>query len=788
MPIRIAAFLQQGVLLLHCHEPAGCVPDRQDGRNAIGTQDSTIPDEHRAVSTPSRLALGVGVLAVASGLVTYAVLSGQTRLVPTRGLLNILLLVNVGFCAALLALIGWRLARLWQERRSGGAGARLHGRLVTWFSLIAVVPAILVAIFASVTLNLGLDAMFSSQVKDALANAVNVAQVYAREQQRSIIGDALEIATSIQSDPELFDQNKHVRAGLLFARLGTLTQNRGLQASYILDSAGHILGSSKLQSVKDPVPSAADLAQARQGCPQSCSIVVDDDPAQSIVTALVQLQSLNDAYLMVVRVVDPKVFGYYQRTRAAVSDYNHLNDNRLEVQLVFAALYAVVSLVVLLAAIWSGLWAANRLARPISRLIGAAERVSEGDLSAQVAVAREDDEIGTLGLAFNRMTQQLAAQRADLIAANRQIDERRRFTESVLSGVSAGVIGLAQGGTVTIVNRAAARLLDASPEEMEGRHYSEVVPELSGLIRRAISEPAERASGEVTVKRGGSPRALSVQVSGGQGVGGQGFIATFDDITDLVSAQRTAAWADVARRIAHEIKNPLTPIQLSAERLKRKYMDEISTDPDIFRQCVDTIVRQVGDIGRMVDEFSSFARMPTPVMRRENAQELLQQAVFLQRVAHPEISFEVAAPREPVWFEGDGRLIAQALTNVLKNAGEGVAARLAKGDDAPGRIRAALTEDGARLAFRVTDNGIGLPPEHRHRLTEPYVTTRAKGTGLGLAIVRKVMEDHGGDITLGDAEDGEGAAVTLSFPLSQKAHRQQGAAAADEQERIADRV
>jgi two-component system nitrogen regulation sensor histidine kinase NtrY len=285
-----------------------------------------------------------------------------------------------------------------------------------------------------------------------------------------------------------------------------------------------------------------------------------------------------------------------------------------------------------------------------------------------------------------------------------------------------------------------------------------------------------------------------VQVSSERGA--HGFVATFDDITDLVSAQRTAAWADVARRIAHEIKNPLTPIQLSAERLKKKYMGEISTDPDIFRQCIDTIVRQVGDIGRMVDEFSSFARMPTPVMRRENAQEILQQAVFLQRVGHPDIAFDTRSPKEPVHFEGDGRLIAQALTNVLKNAGEGIAARHAKGDDAPGKIRVALetaenSNGGTTLAFRVTDNGVGLPPEHRHRLTEPYVTTRAKGTGLGLAIVRKIMEDHGGEITLGDARwgdasEGEGAEVTLTFPFSQKAQRKKGSE--DEQKRIADRV
>jgi two-component system nitrogen regulation sensor histidine kinase NtrY len=404
-------------------------------------------------------------------------------------------------------------------------------------------------------------------------------------------------------------------------------------------------------------------------------------------------------------------------------------------------------------------------------------------------VQHHDDELGRLGLAFNRMTQQLSAQRDDLVTANHLNEIRRRFTETVLSGVSAGVIGLDGEGRITIINRAAARLLNAAPEDLETSHYSEAVPELAPLILRAMSEPVGRAGGEVTIKRGGSPRTLSVQVTSEKG-SANGFVLTFDDITDLVSAQRTAAWADVARRIAHEIKNPLTPIQLSAERLKRKYSAEIVTDPEIFQQCTDTIVRQVGDIGRMVDEFSSFARMPSPVMRRENAQELLQQAVFLQRVANPAISFTTNAPKTPVWFEGDGRLVSQALTNVLKNAGEGIAARIAKGDDEPGRITIAVEPNGANFVYRVTDNGIGLPPEHRHRLTEPYVTTRAKGTGLGLAIVRKIVEDHGGDIALADVENGEGAEVTLTFPFVQKPQKTADSKKGleDEQKRIVDRV
>jgi two-component system nitrogen regulation sensor histidine kinase NtrY len=664
-------------------------------------------------------------------------------------------------------------------RRSGRAGAKLHVRLVTWFSAIAIVPAILVAIFASVTLNIGMQAWFSSNVRTALDGSVNISRQYVKEQFARIIIDAAEISDGIQLDQSLRDKAGNIQLGSMFAKLEAMTRDRGLKGSFLVDSRGTLLGSSSKLKFNASLAPASDLADALHGHP-----VAGADPSTGLVRALIRLDSLKDAYLLIVREVDPAAFNYYQRNRGAVSEYHALEQNRWKLQVVFALLYGMVTLVVLLAAIWSGLWAANRLVRPISGLIDAAGRVSEGDLDAQVRVERDDDELAGLSIAFNRMTQQLSAQRGDLMAAGRLNEIRRRFTETVLSGVSAGVIGLDGEGRVTIINRAAARLLNAAQEDMESSHYSQAVPELAPLILRAMSEPAGRAGGEVTIKRAGAPRSLSVQVTSERG-STDGFVVTFDDITDLVSAQRTAAWADVARRIAHEIKNPLTPIQLSAERLQRKYADEIVTDPEVFKQCTDTIVRQVGDIGRMVDEFSSFARMPTPVMRRENAQELLQQAVFLQRVAHPGITFSTAAPKEPLHFEGDGRLISQALTNVLKNAGEGIAARIAKGDDEPGRVTIAVVPNGASFAYRVTDNGIGLPPEHRHRLTEPYVTTRAKGTGLGLAIVRKIMEDHGGDISLADVEGGEGAEVTLTFPFAQKNLKGNSE---DEQKRIADRV
>ena len=740
----------------------------------------------RSASRPSLAAFGVALLVLASGSLTYGIVTGGVAYTPTSSVMLGLLLVNLTLVLSLGALIAWRLTRLWSERKSGSAGARLHVRLVTMFSAIAVIPAVFVAVFAVLTLNLGIEQWFAPRVKGAIENSIAVAERYVKEHENSITTDALSIANGIEQDPRLFDINRHVKTDFLFAQLEDMARDRGLQAAYIFDSHGTMLGSTKEQGAPDTKPpSPSDFKQASGG-----NIVIDANSHIGVVRALIRMQALNDAYLLVLRKVDPTVFAYYQRTTAASAQYKLMEQNRAGMEIIFAELYGMVSMLMLLAAIWMGLWAANRLVRPISQLIGAAERVSAGDLRAQVTVERDDDEVGVLGHAFNRMTSQLRAQRSELMEASHQIDMRRRFTEAVLAGVSAGVVGLDNEGKVTLLNRAAERLLDVAPHEIEQRHYSEVMPELSALIRKAVNEPVGRASGEVSVKRGGKVRNLSVQVDSERG--DAGFVVTFDDITDLVSAQRTAAWADVARRIAHEIKNPLTPIQLSAERLKRKYAKEVITDPEIFNQCVDTIVRQVGDIGRMVDEFSSFARMPQPVMRREIVQELVQQAVFLQREGNPQIAYTTKMPVDMLHVECDGRLISQALTNVIKNAGESIEARIAKGDDTPGAIEIRVEAADDRVLLRVVDNGVGLPPEHKHRLTEPYVTTRAKGTGLGLAIVRKIFEDHGGELSISDrADDHTGAEVFMALPLKQKVVREtslEKTEVRDEQERILNRA
>jgi two-component system nitrogen regulation sensor histidine kinase NtrY len=492
----------------------------------------------------------------------------------------------------------------------------------------------------------------------------------------------------------------------------------------------------------------------------------------SQVHGIKRLAAFADAYLYVVRYVDPRVVDHLRETRRARSEYERAESRRTLMPIYFFVVYLVVALFILLAAVWLGIWAANRIVAPIGRLIGASERVSQGDLAVRVNVGPADDEVASLGRAFNRMTAQLETQRTELVEANRQLDRRRRFTEAVLSGVTAGVIGLDGEARITLVNRSGLVLLGATREALIGQPFASVVPEMAPLLLAAQTSADRMAQGQVEVARDEGQRSFTVRVM--REVSSEddlnGFVVTFDDVTELMAAQRMSAWADVARRIAHEIKNPLTPIQLSAERLRRKYRSEVR-EPDVFEQCTNTIIRQVGDIGRMVDEFSSFARMPAPVMAEEDFSDIARQAVFLQRVAHPDIDFALEGAEAPVVQTCDRRLVTQALTNIIKNAVEAIAARRESEHNGRyrGKVCIRLSQSAERNIIEVVDNGCGLPREQRHLLTEPYVTTRVKGTGLGLAIVKKIMEDHGAALSLEDApgENGErrrGALVRLSFP------------------------
>jgi two-component system nitrogen regulation sensor histidine kinase NtrY len=507
--------------------------------------------------------------------------------------------------------------------------------------------------------------------------------------------------------------------------------------------------------------------------PQLLAAVTETDPQVALipegdhVAAVVKLAGFDDMYLYVARMLDPRVVQQLIATQESVGEYANLESRRLGIQVAFALMFTVIALIVLLSSAWIGLDFANRLVAPIRRLIGAANVVSTGNLNIQVPVRRSEGDLARLGETFNKMTQELRTQHEDIIRARDLIDSRRRFTEAVLAGASAGVIGVNADGQISILNRSAERLVGRIESEVLGLPLAGVAPELAEIFQVAHDGNQRLVQRQVTVTRDGQERNYSVRVTSEQGTESEhGYVITIDDITELVLAQRSSAWADIARRIAHEIKNPLTPIQLSAERLRRKYGKTITDDPAVFEQCTETIVRQVDDIKRMVDEFSRFARMPKAVVSDEDVADTVRQVVFLLRVGHPDIDFEVDLAAEAMPARFDRRLISQALTNIIKNAAEAIGAvppdKLGRG-----RISVRVQRDGKEVVIDVIDNGIGLPKENRARLLEPYVTTREKGTGLGLAIVGRILEEHGGRLELRDASEktpgARGAWMQLRF-------------------------
>jgi two-component system nitrogen regulation sensor histidine kinase NtrY len=721
------------------------------------------------------LAIGLVIVALFLGSFTYMTLTGLTPLKPSRGLVIALLLANLTIVLVLFALICWRVVRIIMARVSGAAGSKLHARLVAMFSIVAVMPAIIVAVFAAVTLNRGLDAWFSERTQVIISNAQTVAEAYLSEHHHVLRGDTLAMATDLDRAASYLTTNPEQFQELV----GTQAALRSLPVVYLINEQGRVLARASVAGMPPiGLPSPEQFSAAKKG--EAVLFTVD---SVDQVRALVKLPSLNDVYLYVARPVDSKVLDHLAQTREAVSEYKSLEQRRMTFQVTFALIYIAVSLVTLLAAVWLGLWASNRIIDPIGKLVDASERISAGDLTARVEPGETGDELDMLSNAFNRMTTQLESQRNELINANHQFDQRRQFTEAVLSGVSAGVFGLDNEGIINHANRAALRFFDQTEGDMLGHDIAVIVPEMAELFREAQSHSERRARAQIVIhgQDDSGERTLNIRVTRevtDSGVGG--FVLTFDDITELVSAQRTSAWADVARRIAHEIKNPLTPIQLSAERLRRKYSKEILSDPEVFLQCTETIIRQVGDIGRMVDEFSSFARMPEAVIKSIELNEIVRQASFLQRIGHPEIEYVLDLPLTSVWLEADGRLLSQALTNLLKNAAEAIRGHDEEGehqrsakDGELGRILVRMTEEPEFIIIEVRDTGCGLPQANRIRLTEPYMTTRSKGTGLGLAIVNKVMEDHGGTLELEDAPEMDdwdgGALVRLTFPRVRQA-------------------
>ncbi len=699
--------------------------------------------------------------AAGMGIATYAVFTRSGLSETDPSLVLGILIADLVLLLVLAIVVARRIVAIWAARRRGSAGSRLHTRLVLMFGLVAATPAIIMSVFFALFFDLGVQSWFDKRVSTAVNESLAVAEAYLREHKENIRSDVLSIADLIGREPTLLANPK-----ALTQVLNEESSLRSLSEAvvfYYYNGNGHVIahaGFSFALEFEQPPYDAIDTANTRD-------VAILTGASDDRVRALVKLNQLNDIYLYVGRFVDPKVIAHMQATQSAVSTYQKLEGQRSGLQLTFVMIFVVVALLILLAAVLVGLMLATQLARPITRLVTAAEQVRSGDLTARVDEGPQNDELGTLSRAFNRMTSQLEEQRTELVEANSQLDMRRRFTETVLSGVSAGVIGLDKDGRIHLPNRSASKLLGIPLDRKIGADLSEVVPEMAGLVRKAKRRSDRIAESQITVMPGGRVRTLLVRIATEKADGVvKGFVVTFDDVTELLSSQRKAAWADVARRIAHEIKNPLTPIQLSAERLKRKYLREIKSDPETFIICTDTIVRQVGDIGRMVDEFSSFARMPAPVMEESDLADMCRRAVFLQQNAYPKIVFSCDIPDESVLIRCDGRQIGQALTNLLQNAAEALeGAAQGEGD---GRVWLRIAREGGRMIVDIEDNGPGFPTAYRERLTEPYVTTRAKGTGLGLAIVKKIMEDHGGDLILSD-RDGGGARVRMVFARSAEA-------------------
>ena len=706
------------------------------------------------------LAVGVALL---SAFLTFIVLADLTPISPTHYVVVTLLAVNA---AAVLLLLGVIVREVWQvvqARRSGRAAARLHVNIVGLFSIIAAVPAILVAIVASITLDRGLDRLFSTRTRAAIENSLIVAEAYLRDHAEIVRSDIIVMAIDLARSKSVLEQDRErLRQYLTFQ-----ASVRGLAAAIVIDKDLNVIARADVKTNQTfAMPPRDALPKISDSDPQIVLL-----PDTNYVAAVMKLKDYDNEYLYVTRLLDPNVVPQLQATRESVTEYAAIEARRLGVQVAFALMYTVIALTVLLSAVWIGLNFANRLVAPIRRLIGAANVVSTGNLHVRVPVHRSEGDLAQLGETFNRMTQELRTQRDDIMRAHDLIDSRRRFTEAVLAGASAGVIGVDGNGCVSILNRSAEKLIGRSEPEALGRSLTEVFPELADFMAAARS--GARTQDQITISRNGRERNLSVRITSEQsGEFSHGYVVTLDDITELVAAQRTSAWADVARRIAHEIKNPLTPIQLSAERIRRKYGNMIGEDRSVFDQCTDTIVRQVDDIRRMVDEFSRFARMPKPVISAEDVADTVRQAVFLMRVGNAEIDIEADIAEDPMRARFDRRLISQALTNLIKNAAEAIgavpAAELGKGS-----IRVFAARVGDDVVIDVVDNGIGLPKENRSRLIEPYVTTREKGTGLGLAIVGRIVEDHGGSIELRDAADKipgqRGAWVRLRFAAAGQA-------------------
>jgi two-component system nitrogen regulation sensor histidine kinase NtrY len=725
------------------------------------------PRETAGIGLPwerRRLWAAPGIISVIAALlsagISFAVLLGLTRIVPDAKSTLGLIFINAAFIVLLLGLIGREGWRILNARRRRKAASRLHVRVVTMFSLVAAVPALALAIIASITLQLGLDRWFETRTKAIVNSSISLAQAYVQENARNLQGTTLSMAFDLDQARTLYSLD---RGGFL----DLITQQalgRALIGAFILRQDGSVVVRANIPSDIDlPQPPSGVLDTAADGNP-----VLIPPRVRNLMGAVIKLRDIPDAYLYTLRLVDPEVIKSMALMEENTAEYQGLESNRTSTQLAFALVYFEVTLTILLSAIWGGIAVADRLVRPIRQLVVAADQVSAGNMDVVVPVRSSDGDIGAFADTFNHMVAEIKTQRNDLLSANAQIDGRRRFSEAVLSGVSAGVIGVDHAGRISAMNRSAGAMFKIDSAGATGERLSLNLPEVSRVFEMAKTVGRNVYRDQITMNHAGQERAFNVQITMEEAKGvDNSYVITIDDITDLVAAQRSTAWADVARRIAHEIKNPLTPIQLSAERIRRRYGKVIADDDrEVFDQCTDTIIRQVGDIGRMVDEFSAYARMPKPDMQRLDLRLALTEASFLTEVARQDVKVERDLGDAALLGKFDARLISQAFGNLIKNAAEAIDGREPPGGE-DGHIRVVARKHDGAITVEIQDNGKGFPRDNRNRLLEPYMTTRDKGTGLGLAIVRKIIEDHDGKLELLDApadfHNGVGAMVRITF-------------------------
>ena len=687
-------------------------------------------------------------------LVFAAIIAGYFSITRYAGsitqdakIVPIIIIISV-LSLSFAAVVVQRAVKLWSSLKSGSVGSRLQSRLVSVFSIITILPTIVVSLFSISFFNLGIQSWFDERVSTALQESVAVSKIYLDEHKYTIRGDAIAMADDI--DREL--DNNPVNENFINNLVNTQTVLRSLSEAAIFQK-GNIIARSQLafSLAFEHIP-ANDIALADRG-----DIVVNLE-GDDKVRALIKLKSLHapDTYLLIGRIIDNKVVKHVSTADSSVEQYQRLKKNISSKQLEFSLVFVLFAAVLLFSAILYAMYFAAKIISPIGKLINASERVRAGDFTAKVAEGPKNDEIGTLARAFNRMTDELEKQRKDLVEINRQLDTRRRFSEAVLSGVSAGIIALNKEKIVTLANPVAANLLLLAPDaKIKGELITEIVPEFAELF----SGSEENA--EITITHGDKTRVLHVRIvleKFAEEI--EGYIVTFDDITELLVAQRKAAWSDVARRVAHEIKNPLTPIQLAAERLKKKYLPQILEESDTYVRYLDTISRHVGDIGKIVDEFVSFARMPAPTMKPEDITSIINKVVFSEQTTHAEIEYNLIIEQQPIFVLCDEQQISRVFLNLLKNAAEA----FENFHPEKPTIKISCTLEGNNCKLQISDNGPGFPPDKMKTLFEPYMTTRAKGTGLGLSIVKKIIDDHKASLTLDNLPEG-GAGVTIVFAV-----------------------